>query len=575
MTELNVSGNAATWDGNKHGEMSGVIALADAIPDMRALEILDISDNSIREPSAKLFYKRGSLFCDSAYRALGKALAESEVQFLICDEWCITEETRTFDVATTRSSGDLMAMLAALAQNNRTSLVLTGLERRLFAASCKSGCLMYGCWFLWFSALVLTVGIVRRPLYHPREVFGLDGVYDVYPGTSFLIFFMALLFAVSLHHVSLHVLLPRLIDNVRVCYYVARLVSMRCAQPSKYYRGVNSDAELDELEISVRQRTAARAEMGPRAVAVATVVSIGVAAAFAATAAIHWFGVVAFFIVSSNSSTCDLNKEEVVYQPEAFTNIIVGFNEEVINKELECDRFMVGLVPIALVHGFIWMYLLDCRAKDMEDALVRGWFNCLVICVISFMIFQLLGPTSSFIAAAPFLLGGVVVRVAYPHLADIFISQGDRMASALMCGAALLLWLVACWFSLEDCSNGSTIRKELEQDIASACAHLALRKTPSHPNYKNLALAKGCGSSLRMYCYAWAELEFQFVRACVLSVFFVGMRNKMKLFVHFYVGVIFFFCLRVWFEASEASDGVAVAVVLVLCVLPAAFSPLG
>jgi hypothetical protein len=121
------------------------------------------------------------------------------------------------------------------------------------------------------------------------------------------------------------------------------------------------------------------------------------------------------------------------------------------------------------------MYLLDCRAKDMEDALVRGWFNCLVICVISFMGFQHLGPTISFIAAAPFLLGGVVVRVACPHLADILISQGDRMASALMCGAALLLWLVACWFSLEDCSNGSTIRKELEQDIASACAHLALR----------------------------------------------------------------------------------------------------
>ena len=47
MTELNVSGNAATWDGNKHGEMSGVIALADAIPDMGAMTSLDISNNSI------------------------------------------------------------------------------------------------------------------------------------------------------------------------------------------------------------------------------------------------------------------------------------------------------------------------------------------------------------------------------------------------------------------------------------------------------------------------------------------------------------------------------------------------
>jgi hypothetical protein len=52
MTELNVSSNAATWDGNKHGEMSGVIALADAIPDMRALTKLDISDNSIEQGKA-------------------------------------------------------------------------------------------------------------------------------------------------------------------------------------------------------------------------------------------------------------------------------------------------------------------------------------------------------------------------------------------------------------------------------------------------------------------------------------------------------------------------------------------
>jgi hypothetical protein len=47
MTELNISGNAATWDGKKHGEMSGIIALADAIPDMGALLKLDISRNGI------------------------------------------------------------------------------------------------------------------------------------------------------------------------------------------------------------------------------------------------------------------------------------------------------------------------------------------------------------------------------------------------------------------------------------------------------------------------------------------------------------------------------------------------
>jgi Ran GTPase-activating protein (RanGAP) involved in mRNA processing and transport len=40
MTELNISSNAMT-----HGGMSGLVALADAIPDMGALTLLDISDN--------------------------------------------------------------------------------------------------------------------------------------------------------------------------------------------------------------------------------------------------------------------------------------------------------------------------------------------------------------------------------------------------------------------------------------------------------------------------------------------------------------------------------------------------
>ena len=51
MTELNVSGNAGTWDGNNFGEMSGVIALADAIPNMEALSQFifsgDENDNTV------------------------------------------------------------------------------------------------------------------------------------------------------------------------------------------------------------------------------------------------------------------------------------------------------------------------------------------------------------------------------------------------------------------------------------------------------------------------------------------------------------------------------------------------
>jgi hypothetical protein len=45
MTELNISDNGATWDGNKHGEMSGIVALADAIPDMGALSSLNLASN--------------------------------------------------------------------------------------------------------------------------------------------------------------------------------------------------------------------------------------------------------------------------------------------------------------------------------------------------------------------------------------------------------------------------------------------------------------------------------------------------------------------------------------------------
>jgi Ran GTPase-activating protein (RanGAP) involved in mRNA processing and transport len=54
MTELNLSGNAATFDGKKHGEMSGIVALAEVIPDMGALMIFDISDNTLCAEGGKI-----------------------------------------------------------------------------------------------------------------------------------------------------------------------------------------------------------------------------------------------------------------------------------------------------------------------------------------------------------------------------------------------------------------------------------------------------------------------------------------------------------------------------------------
>jgi hypothetical protein len=52
MTALNISSNTMTYDGGdkyggKSGDMSGVAALADVIPGMRALAKLDISNNDI------------------------------------------------------------------------------------------------------------------------------------------------------------------------------------------------------------------------------------------------------------------------------------------------------------------------------------------------------------------------------------------------------------------------------------------------------------------------------------------------------------------------------------------------
>jgi hypothetical protein len=47
MTELDLSSNAATYDGNKNGEMSGIIALAGTIKDMGALLVLSLKGNAL------------------------------------------------------------------------------------------------------------------------------------------------------------------------------------------------------------------------------------------------------------------------------------------------------------------------------------------------------------------------------------------------------------------------------------------------------------------------------------------------------------------------------------------------
>ena len=47
MTELSISGNHMTYDGSNYGDISGVIAISNAIPTMGALASLDLSQNGI------------------------------------------------------------------------------------------------------------------------------------------------------------------------------------------------------------------------------------------------------------------------------------------------------------------------------------------------------------------------------------------------------------------------------------------------------------------------------------------------------------------------------------------------
>jgi hypothetical protein len=47
MTSLNISSNSMTYDGKKDGNMSGVAALADVIPGMGALTSLNLAGNLI------------------------------------------------------------------------------------------------------------------------------------------------------------------------------------------------------------------------------------------------------------------------------------------------------------------------------------------------------------------------------------------------------------------------------------------------------------------------------------------------------------------------------------------------
>ena len=110
MTELNISNNKLGWNTNYNADMSGIIAIGDILPTMGALSILNVKGNTLG---------------DKGKRALGEALKQSNVQFVICDEWSVTQETTRLDVSGKRLKPADAIMLGGVIHNNG---VLTNLN---------------------------------------------------------------------------------------------------------------------------------------------------------------------------------------------------------------------------------------------------------------------------------------------------------------------------------------------------------------------------------------------------------------------------------------------------------------
>jgi hypothetical protein len=80
----------------KPGKPEGVIAIANAIKNMGALSFLNVKGK----------------------RSLGKAIQESNVQFLVCDEWSITQDTTELDVSGKNLQAADATLLAGVISNN-------------------------------------------------------------------------------------------------------------------------------------------------------------------------------------------------------------------------------------------------------------------------------------------------------------------------------------------------------------------------------------------------------------------------------------------------------------------------
>jgi hypothetical protein len=75
ITELDISSNALGVDSNHEPDMSGVIALANIIPDVRALSSLDLSSNSLGAEGTTVLAKMLQIvFCEDGKRFKRKGM---------------------------------------------------------------------------------------------------------------------------------------------------------------------------------------------------------------------------------------------------------------------------------------------------------------------------------------------------------------------------------------------------------------------------------------------------------------------------------------------------------------------
>jgi hypothetical protein len=117
ITTLDISSNKLGWNRSQNPDMSGVIALADAIPDMGALSVLSLKDN-------KFATKEGG-------KALAHALASSSTLTEL-DVSCNNLKDRYGDRRHQQGDGPVFAQELAIGISNNVTLTSVNISNNNF-----------------------------------------------------------------------------------------------------------------------------------------------------------------------------------------------------------------------------------------------------------------------------------------------------------------------------------------------------------------------------------------------------------------------------------------------------------